>query len=167
MRFVISRRTTGHQKFVQTTKRLLTGSLAYADDYPVGSWMRGYARPDLFIVQRSSIGMRHLKKKKAWIGTYGRFFIIECKVSLDDVPNGLFQLLIALVSIGDLQDLDFHHGGLGPTLAISSRLRENMERKGLLKELQEIFAELSFGLVIVDTKNESVEWILHPGSFLG
>ena len=140
--------------------------LAYAEDYPVGSWMNRYTRPDLFILQHSSIGKEPMKGE-AWIGTYDRYLLVECKVALEDTPNAAFQLLMALVSVGSLEDLDFHHGGLGPILAIPTKLRDVIEKRGLLKELEDILSELDFGLIAVDKRRKSVEWVLRPGSFAG
>jgi hypothetical protein len=161
----MSRHKTQHQKFVETTERILTETLAFAETFPIGSWISGYTRPDIFIVQRSAIGKQRPKGRECWIGSYDRYFIVECKVGLQDIPNAIFQLLMALLSIRSLQDLDFHHGGLGPVLAMPTRLRHLAEKGGLLKELQDVFGELNFGLVVVDSGRRSVEWLLRPSSF--
>jgi hypothetical protein len=161
----MSRQKTSHQKFVQTAKNILTKRLAYADSYPVGSWMSRYTRPDLFIVQRSCFGKQLSKRgKESWVGTYDRFFIIECKVSLRDLPNAIFQLLVALVSIRSMEDLDFHHGGLAPVLAVPLRLKQLANKQGLLKELEDSLRELNFGFVVLNDRTKSAEWILPPSS---
>jgi len=163
--YAMSRHKTGHQKFVETTKKTLTETLAFAETFPVGSWMSRYTRPALFIVQQSAVGKEPTKGKECWIGTYDRYFIVECKVGLQDIPNAIFQLLMALLSIRSLQDLDFHHGGLAPVLAIPAGLRHLAEKRGLLKELQDVFRELNFGLIVVDNGRRSIEWLLMPSSF--
>jgi len=162
----MSSQKIGHQEFVEITKRILTRKcLAYAEDYPVSSWMDRYTRPDLFIVQHSSMGKERVKGKQSWVGSYDRYFIIECKVTLQDIPNAAFQLLMALVSIRSLQGLDFQHGGLSPVLAIPTKLRDLAEKRELLGEIQDIFRELNFGLVAVDARRKSLEWVLTPSSF--
>jgi hypothetical protein len=163
-RHVTSRHRIKHQSFVETTKKILTQVLTHAESYPVGSWLGRYTRPDLFIVQHSALGREIINGKESWIATYDRYFIVECKVSLTDIPNAAFQLMIALVSIRSLEDLDFHHGGLAPILAIPTELKNLAKKRNLLAELQDILRELYFGLVVVDNRTGSIEWLLPPSS---
>ncbi len=93
-------RKKAHQVFVETTKKVLLNLLANSKVYPIGNWLNSFTKPDIFIVQSSSSFTGDIKNKENWYGSYDRCYIIECKISIEDIPHAAFQLLMSLNAIG-------------------------------------------------------------------
>ena len=155
-----------HTIFVNSTKAILLERLAFSSSLPVGVWQNRGTRPDVLVLQEPSFGRAQVEGKRNFQGFYTQAYMVECKIDSEDLKKSAYQLLLAVVEFSGLGMLDLNHGGLRPSLAIPTTLRDSMQREGSFDRAVSVYRELNFGLFIVDLDSQDFEWVLPPGSFM-
>jgi hypothetical protein len=155
-----------HESFVKSTRTAFLGTLAQSEPYKVGSWFRGPSRPDLLIIWHPSTQAPKKDEKVHLNDWKDNVFVIECKVSKEDIRRAFFQLVLAEAAFPRDAGLDLAHGGMRLVLAIPKSLKERLEFLELFEELKSLYRSIHFGLAIVDEKAEKLEWVLWSESFM-